>query len=72
MILQDDIAKYFQSRAMECDRMAKMASSLAVADLYRKMEQRWLGAALRVEAASHATIASRAVDKLWTTSALIG
>jgi hypothetical protein len=51
MVLQDVTAIHCQAKAMECAQMAEIAGSLEVAEMYRKMEQRWLEVAAKAEAA---------------------
>lgn len=51
MIPQDETAKHCQVRAEECARMAEIATSSAIAEMYLKTAQRWLEIAAKAEVA---------------------
>jgi hypothetical protein len=55
MLLQDATANLCQAKATECARMAEIAGSSEVAEMYRKMERRWLEVAAKAEAADLGT-----------------
>jgi hypothetical protein len=55
MLLQNTTANLCQAKATECARMAGIAGSSQVAEMYRKMEQRWLEFAAKAEAADFGT-----------------
>jgi hypothetical protein len=51
MISPDATAKHCHDKAEECMRMAEIATSSDIAEMYRKTAQRWLQVAAKSEAA---------------------